>query len=421
MKMRGRWLARPFLTVGTFLFGFVLVPFYRALLLSQRRIRRLYLPAKNRFLFIFSNRYAIHAAILIVVISSAFMNVRGKDVHAEGIAEDSVLFILVGGEGETIVEEVAKSSDIISPNLLYNEELALSSPTAREIEWGAIGVSPSDMVSLSAPLAGQEETTKKVPERKETQTYIVREGDTISSIAASFGLSLTTVLWANDLSVRSVIRPGNELIIMPTDGVIHKVKSGETMSRIALRYDVAADEIAGYNQKSNPNALSIGELLIIPGAELPAPSPTRQVASVASIFTNAPGAGSPARSSADGMIWPTDLRKINLYFGVLYFLGRHTGIDIDCERNNTNYAAADGLVSYAGWRRGYGYSIDIDHGNGLKTRYGHNARLYVTTGESVAQGEPIALCGNSGISTGTHLHFEVIVNGRQVNPLGYVE
>jgi len=115
------------------------------------------------------------------------------------------------------------------------------------------------------------------------------------------------------------------------------------------------------------------------------------------------------------MIWPTDLRTITQYYG-----WRHTGVDIDCGWDNTNYAAMDGIVESSGWNGGYGYAIDINHGNGITTRYGHNASLYVSAGQYVSQGQAIGLCGTTGRSTGTHLHFEVIASGRFKNPLEYV-
>ncbi len=127
------------------------------------------------------------------------------------------------------------------------------------------------------------------------------------------------------------------------------------------------------------------------------------------------------------MVWPSDGHYI--VRGLSWY---HTGVDIDCNgqangtSTNDNYAAADGVVTFAGprfvgLRGGYGNLVIIDHGNGLSTRYGHNYSLYVKTGQTVTAGTPIGRCGSTGNSTGTHLHFEVInSSGRYLNPLEYI-
>ncbi len=115
------------------------------------------------------------------------------------------------------------------------------------------------------------------------------------------------------------------------------------------------------------------------------------------------------------MIWPTDLRTITQYYG-----WRHTGLDVDCHFTHHNYAADDGYVQFAGWKGGYGLTVEINHGNGIVTRYGHHASLAVADGQQISQGTPLGVCGTTGRSTGTHLHFEVIRNGKFVNPLEYI-
>ncbi len=98
----------------------------------------------------------------------------------------------------------------------------------------------------------------------------------------------------------------------------------------------------------------------------------------------------------------------------------HDGIDLACSMGTAIYAAMDGVVTYSGWYGGYGYYVSISHGNGLVTAYGHNSALLVKAGDKVRTGDRIALSGNSGDSTGPHLHFEVKENGSSVNPRKYV-
>lgn len=98
----------------------------------------------------------------------------------------------------------------------------------------------------------------------------------------------------------------------------------------------------------------------------------------------------------------------------------HDGIDLACSMGTAIYAAMDGVVTYSGWYGGYGYYVSVSHGNGLVTAYGHNSALLVKAGDKVRAGDRIALSGNSGDSTGPHLHFEVKENGSSVNPRKYV-
>ena len=129
-----------------------------------------------------------------------------------------------------------------------------------------------------------------------------------------------------------------------------------------------------------------------------------------------------ARSSAEksaGFISP--LKKGSFTVSAYYGDGRgHKGIDLAANKGTSIYAVSGGTVTYAGYDGDYGYSVIIDHGNGLKTRYAHASSLCVSKGQTVSQGEVIAYVGSTGYSTGNHLHFEVMVNGSHVNPASYI-
>lgn len=397
------------------------MPAFHLLITARRTIGKLYLPAKNKILFLFSNRFAIHFAIAVISVFSVFTNIAPREVRAEEYGQESVIYAILGQGGPDFIEEIAAGVTPTTPEATsYRESMALSSPLSRD---PSIEILTGDMADSGALTTRQTEAVETmVPKRTEVETYTVVEGDTIGTIAGRFGLSITTVLWANDLSVRSTIRPGDTLTILPVDGVVHTVKSGETLSRIASLYNASAEEIESSNNLKSANSLSIGQTLLVPGGERQAPTPTRRVASVSSLFTT--GQSTPAGSSersAIGMIWPTDLRKINTYFGQYYIYGRHWGLDIDCNYTNSNYAALDGIVTKSGWAGAYGNLVEIDHGNGIITRYGHNAKLYVKNGQAVSQGDAVGLCGTTGKSTGTHLHFEVRVHGSAANPLDYIK
>ena len=131
--------------------------------------------------------------------------------------------------------------------------------------------------------------------------------------------------------------------------------------------------------------------------------------------SGSPSTGAP---SPGGLIWPLN-GPITSSFGPRW--GRmHEGIDISVGTGTSVVAAASGTVLVAGWSGGYGVLVVIDHGNGLATAYAHNSSATVSLGQSVTQGQLVAYSGNTGHSTGPHLHFEVRVNGSAVNPLGYL-
>ena len=138
--------------------------------------------------------------------------------------------------------------------------------------------------------------------------------------------------------------------------------------------------------------------------------------------SNMPYSGAPAGSG--GMIWPLSGPVTSEFgwrthpiFGTARF---HSGLDIGGDYGLPIYAAASGTVIHAGWISGYGNTVIIDHGGGVTTLYGHNDSLNVGVGQTVSQGQVIAMCGSTGNSTGPHCHFEVRENGEPVSPYSYL-
>jgi len=256
-----------------------------------------------------------------------------------------------------------------------------------------------------------------VPQRTEIVNYAVQTGDTVSTIAQKFNITVNTILWANNLSAFSLIRPGDNLVILPYSGVLHTIRSGETLSKIAKQYGVEEDKILSCNNLGN--TLKIGEKIIVPGgrkitttAAAPKSTSYTGVAAIKDLVKS-------PNSSASGnkMLWPTVGRRITQYFS-----WRHTGLDIANKVGTPLYAADAGVVEFAGWNsNGYGYNVVINHGGGKKTRYAHASKLFVKAGDEVEKGENIAAMGSTGRSTGSHLHFEIIINGSRYNPLNYVK
>ncbi len=145
--------------------------------------------------------------------------------------------------------------------------------------------------------------------------------------------------------------------------------------------------------------------------------PVTQVTLVGTAKTTAGAAQKTAARSA-GFICPLDCKfTVSSYFGD----GRgHKGMDLAASRGSGIYAAAAGTVIFSGYDGAYGNSVVIDHGNGYQTRYAHASALKVSKGATVGQGDLIALVGSTGMSSGNHLHFEVILNGNRINPASYI-
>ncbi len=255
--------------------------------------------------------------------------------------------------------------------------------------------------------------------RSATVEYTVQPGDVLGVIAEQFGISVNTILWANNLTTRSYIRPGDTLKIPPQSGVFHVVKRGDTVNAIANTYDAKAPDIIAFNKlQENGADIVVGEELFIPGGEKKAPTPV-YTAPIPNTIARQVAAPQPSveAPAGSGYIWPTNVRTITQYFG-----WRHTGVDIAGPVGSALYAAQSGTVitSQCGWNGGYGCYIIVDHGGGVTTLYGHASQLDVSVGDDVDQGQVIGLMGSTGRSTGPHVHFEVRVNGSKQNPLKYV-
>lgn len=243
----------------------------------------------------------------------------------------------------------------------------------------------------------QEKNNTSPSIRKEIITYIVQGGDTIWTISKKFGISVNTIKWANNLSNVDYIKPGQKLIILPVSGVLHTVKKGETLASIASFYKVDASKIKEYNNITG--GLKIGQKLIIPGGKMP------QI----TVANNKPSNKIYRSTKIGWMIRPTYGYRSR---GVTWY---HDGVDIANKVGTPIWAAAAGTVILTGWYYGYGYTVIIQHPNGIQTLYGHLSAIYVKRGQWVAQGQLIGAMGSTGRSTGPHLHFEVRPN-KYLNP-----
>jgi murein DD-endopeptidase MepM/ murein hydrolase activator NlpD len=238
-------------------------------------------------------------------------------------------------------------------------------------------------------------------ERREVARYTVQDGDTLSSIAAAHNLRVSTLLWSNDLGSADLIHPGDELNILPTDGVLHLVQPGETVSSIAITYEADMNDILSFNDIEAALIIA-GQTLVIPGGTAQQRTST---ASTPYIASNLPFLSGYFQKPAAG----TRTQGLHSF----------NAVDIGNSCGTSIYAAASGTVRIASgggrWNGGYGNFIVITHANGTETLYAHLSKVVVVPGERVAQGEIISYMGSTGRSTGCHVHWEV--RGAQ-NPLG---
>jgi LysM repeat protein len=243
----------------------------------------------------------------------------------------------------------------------------------------------------------------EINNRKNDQisVYEVKEGDTISQIAHMFDVSVNTIKWANNLT--KPIAKGDSLIILPTTGIKHTVKAGGTIADIAKKYNADAKEIALFNGISIDTTLVAGQEIIVPNVDLVAEEPKKPTKSIAKSPSKA--SSNLASGSSDWMIKPIRAgRKTQGIHG-------HNGIDFGAPNGTPIYAAAGGTVIIAkddnGWNGGYGNYVVIKHPNGVQTLYAHMTTVLTSVGSQVPQGKEIGTVGNTGKSTGNHLHFEV--------------
>lgn len=233
----------------------------------------------------------------------------------------------------------------------------------------------------------------------EISTYVVKSGDTFSSIAADNGISVNTILWANNLTSKSKLKVGSTLVILPVTGIEHKVLKGETVASLAKKYGGDTQDILSYNGLEAGEALSVGSIIIIPDGE-PAVAPVK--ASGAKSGTTVKRVSLPTVS---GFSNPLPAGKCS------QGLHGNNGVDIAAPSGTPIYAAASGTVfltsSDSSYNHGWGNYVVINHPNGTQTLYAHMSRVGASMGEAVEKGEVIGYVGITGKATGYHLHFEV--------------
>ncbi|HYM16214.1 MAG TPA: M23 family metallopeptidase [Dehalococcoidia bacterium] len=295
----------------------------------------------------------------------------------------------------------------------------------------ALAATPTPMPTPSQDAVVRAASVAPPPDLPPYQVYTVRAGDTISSIAAQFGIHPEYIV-ANNAEIQDAnfLVLGQSLLIPAGDGILHEVKYGETLSDIASQYSVDISAITGFaaNHITRPDNITETELIYVPGAVIPAPA-AAPVSAPAPSAAPTPGSGGgsvtappPAAHgprSGKGLIWP-----VRGPISSCYCPWHPLGIDIDGYNlaGAPIAAATDGTVIFAGGNAccSYGLYVVVMSPGGIQTLYGHLSSIAVTQGQHVAQGATLGIIGSTGYSTGRHLHFEVIDNGVRENPLDYL-
>lgn len=262
------------------------------------------------------------------------------------------------------------------------------------------GMGEAPQVEVTAESTMTEDAAKTVSPFSQ---YEVVAGDTLSGIATKHGIDTITLAFANDLNINSTLRVGRSLIVPVMPGVLHTVKRGDTLWDVARAYGASVAAITGANPQVNPAALRLNEKVLIPGVK------PRNTASSLTTTTAV---------TSSGFAWPVSGR-ITSTFGPRWG-AFHAGIDLGVRIGSNIKASLAGTVTFSGSAGGYGLLVKISHAGGYETRYAHNSKLLVKPGDKVSAGQIIAMSGNTGRSTGPHLHFEIRKAGVALNPMKHL-
>jgi len=362
--------------------------------LPLAQIKKIWAPVRR---FTHNRFFDLYVAVFIAILVISF--------HGSGAEGRSGLF---GISLRDYIEEtsvslasVAQSSHVIDiNNLAVFEGMGGQGPQVSN----SPEVSFVQQNSVLAFAPADEDYAEKGFKKNHITDYTVQSGDRLSFIALDYGVTIDSILWANKLPNADSIKPGQVLRIPPVTGIIHKVKSGDTVSSLAKQYGTSEAKIISFNNLSETAKLAINNEVIIPDGKMPSARGTTAVVSTQKDrFSLLPDLGSFFMIPATGFNWG----KIH---------GRN-GVDVANSCGTPVYASGPGKVVVAsdqGWNGGFGKFIKIEHDNGTETIYAHLSKVKAVVGDVVEKGQGIANIGTTGRSTGCHLHFEV--HGAQ-NPL----
>jgi len=375
----------------------------------------------------YTARFSLELVLLGITSLAIWVNVFSMQHASQATkADESVLFSYLKSRPDINPQLVAATDTTVITQT--DELIRRNNPDTVGVVLAANQSSPASAKTLTASTIQGDVIVKTNPadtqgiSRNGFTTYQVRNGDTITKIAASYGISPQTIMMENKISSETALKAGSTIVILPTTGVSHEVKDGDTMESLIAKYKIDEETFLDANNIESFEVLGIGASVVIPMQNVTLPTVPKPASQFVVDNTNkitlkqveSPDLGNGPVT----FIWPTDAKGITQGYS-----SRHTGLDISDSKMEPIYASAGGFVEISGFQaNGYGNTIIINHGNGYKTRYAHASELYVQAGDYVEQGQKIAKQGRTGRVrgvTGIHLHFEIILNGKRVNPLTY--
>ncbi len=257
----------------------------------------------------------------------------------------------------------------------------------------------SALVAEAGPVGGASQFSEGQNNNGKISIYIVREGDTLSTIAETFGVSINTIKWANDIQRDDTIQIGQKLVILPITGIKYTIKNGGTLRDIIKKYGGSLEEAVEYNGIGPDEYLAKGTVVIIPNGEMATPRLKKRVA------RKAPATYKNNIDATGYFVHPLNRAGIRTQG-----IHGYNAVDIGAPTGTPIIASANGQVILAkssGWNGGYGIYTIIKHPNGTQTLYAHMSKNISWVGQNVVQGQVIGYVGNTGRSTGPHVHFEV--------------
>ncbi len=394
-------------------------------------------------------RFTVHALIVALAVGAVAFASQFPNSSNATSADHLPTFSLSGVAGSTQTRSLTAFRP--SASIQTMDSVATTSMRSDELSVRAVGaISPTTSLSsgVSAAAAGLGEVgagvkplADIVDPRSPIVEYRTQPGDSMSAIAAQYGVSISTIFSNNPTldATNANLLPANQVLVVPRkDGILYKVGYGDTVAKVVAQYDnITTDTVISYrpNNVSDPNALEQGQYLLLPGATIKPPPPPPPPPPKTSPPGN-PGAGPGVGSApSSGSARPADGSKFSAYpvanwrsvsdeFGTARGGGTyHTGIDLDLYGYAFMpiFSSCDGVVSKTEYLTySYGYHVVVDCGGGWTTLYAHMSQISVSPGQRVSAGATLGMTGLTGFTTGHHLHFEIRLNGRYLDPALYL-
>ena len=383
------------------------------------------------------HRPYVHGLVLLFIVSAVlYGTVANAPFHSDRKAFAAPVSGLSMPAASSSAPAPVQQQAVLRPatinKTIRQEQPALSVPESPELQAFAASPEPTP-TATPEPIANQEDAVVRAaaeappPVLPAYQVYQAQEGDSVYAVADKFGILPEYILANNaELAATEFLSLGQSIIIPAGNGILHEVRYGETLSDISARYDVSVEDITGFagNGIADPNSVLETQTVFVPNATIPPAVPFDEPATDAGGDTGdgTDGGGSvvdTGPASGAGLVWP-----IQGPISSPYSPSHPLGIDIDGYNlvGSAIVAATSGTVIFAGGNAccSYGLYVVILSPEGIETLYGHLSSIYVVQGQTVSQGEAIGVIGDTGYSTGTHLHFEVIDSGVRQNPMNYL-